>query len=40
MRRNGAFRHTSMVNKEQPKGSGLFKKTLRGGKVSSLKPWM
>jgi hypothetical protein len=32
MRRNGAFRHTSMVNKEQPKGSGLFKKNFKRGK--------
>jgi hypothetical protein len=33
MRRNGAFRHTSMVNKEQPKGSGLFKKNFKRGKT-------
>jgi hypothetical protein len=32
MRRNGAFRHTSMVNKEQPKGSGFFKKNFKRGK--------
>jgi hypothetical protein len=32
MRRNGAFRHTSMVNKEQPKTSGLFKKNFKSGK--------
>jgi hypothetical protein len=29
-----------MVNKEQPKGSGLFKKNFKRGKVSSLKPRM
>jgi hypothetical protein len=32
MCRNGAFQHTSMVNKEQPKGSGLFKKNFKRGK--------
>jgi hypothetical protein len=32
MRRNGAFCHTSMVNKEQPKGSGLFRKNFKRGK--------
>jgi hypothetical protein len=33
MRRNGAFRHTSVVNKEQPKGSSLFKKNFKRGKI-------
>jgi hypothetical protein len=32
MRRNGAFRHTSMVNKEQPKGSSLYKRNFKRGK--------
>jgi hypothetical protein len=32
MLRNGAFRHTSMVNKEQPKRSGLFRKNFKRGK--------
>jgi hypothetical protein len=32
MRQSGAFWHTSMVNKEQPKGSGLFKKNFKRGK--------
>jgi hypothetical protein len=32
MRRNSGFQHTSMVNKEQPKLSGLFKKNFKRGK--------
>jgi hypothetical protein len=32
VRWNGAFRHTSMVNKEEPRGSGLFKKNFTRGK--------
>jgi hypothetical protein len=32
MRPNGAFWHTSMVNKEQPKASGLFKMNFKQGK--------
>jgi hypothetical protein len=32
MRRNGSLTHTSMVNKEQPKKSSLFKKNFKRGK--------
>ncbi len=32
VRRNSGFRHTSMVNKEQPKVPGLFRKNFKRGK--------